>query len=105
MRRALPVASEARGFQAVNQLAVGQAVLAGGGADALNPQAALLELLDAAGGLGVAIGAIGGFLPGMVETNLWGGKSFFTFLVLFMPLPAPGNPFYPGPRVLLLFCL
>ncbi len=51
----------------MNQLAVGQAVQAGGGADALNPQAAILAFLDAAVALGVAIGAIRGFLCGLVE--------------------------------------
>src|SRR5260370_29825701 len=61
IREYFAVERDARSLEAVNQLAVRQAVLAGGSAQALNPQAALLELLDAAGALGLTIRAIGPF--------------------------------------------
>src|SRR5690348_8911392 len=59
------VEGDARGFQAMDQLAIGDAVLAGSSADALNPQAAVLTLLYAAIALCVAIRAIGCFLRGL----------------------------------------
>jgi len=54
-------------FEAVNQLAVSEAVQAGSRADALNPEAAILALLDAAIAEGVTIRAIRGFLRGLVQ--------------------------------------
>src|SRR5260370_23842093 len=42
IREDFAIERDSRGFQAVNQLAVGQAVVSGGGADALNPEFAIL---------------------------------------------------------------
>src|SRR5690348_8432065 len=64
------VERDAGGFEAVDQLAVGEAVVAGRSADALNPELAVLALFDAAIALGVPVGAIGGFLRGLVELAL-----------------------------------
>src|SRR5258708_124162 len=94
IREYFAVERDARSLEAVNQLAVRQAVLAGGSAHALNPQAAILALLDAAGALGIAIGAIGRFLCGLVELALGEGKSFFPLEVLLAPCPALGAAFY-----------
>src|SRR5260370_6955936 len=55
IREYFAVERDARSLEAVNQLAVRQAVLAGGGAHALNPQAAILALLDPPGGLGLSL--------------------------------------------------
>ena len=44
IRQNLAVEIDARHLQAVNQLAVGDAVIARGGADALNPQRAIVAL-------------------------------------------------------------
>jgi len=71
----------------VNQLAVGQAVVAGGGADALDPQFAIFALFDAAVALGVAVGAIGGFLRGLVELALGEEKAFCPPEILLSPSP------------------
>jgi hypothetical protein len=51
----------------VDQLSVGQAVVACGRADALDPELAVFALFYAAVALGVTIGAIRGFLRGLVE--------------------------------------
>src|SRR6267378_3472343 len=102
IREHLAVESDARGFEAVNQLAVGQAVQAGGCADTLNPQAAVLAFLDAAVALGVTIGAIGGFLCGLVELALGEEKAFCPLEVLLAPCTALGAAFYASHGFLLL---
>src|SRR5882762_4982482 len=102
IREHLAVESDTRGLEAVNQLAVGQAVQAGGGADALNPQAAVLAFLDAAVALGVTIGAIGGFLCGLVELALGEEKAFCPLEVLLAPCTALGAAFYACHGFLLL---
>src|SRR5579859_204467 len=61
---------DAGGFQAVNQLAIGQAVVAGGCANALDPEFAIFAFFYAAVALGVTIGAIRRFLCGLVELAL-----------------------------------
>src|SRR5208283_420289 len=78
----------------MNESAIGQAILASGCADALNPQAAILALFHAAVALGVAIGAIGGFLSGLVQLALGEEEAFGAFEVLFAPSPALGAAFY-----------
>src|SRR6202521_2696306 len=94
IREHFAVESDARCFQAVHQLADGQTVQAGGSADALNPQAAVLALLDAAVALGVAIGAIRSFLGGLVELALGEEKAFCPLEVLLAPCTALGAAFY-----------
>jgi len=59
----------------VNELAVSQTVQAGGGADALDPKLAIFALFYAAIAKGIAIGAIGGFLRGLVELAFCEKKS------------------------------
>src|SRR5260370_6416766 len=70
------------GLQAMNQLAVGQAVLARGGADALNPQAAILALFYAAIAERIAVRAIGCLLRGLVQLALGWQKAFRALDVL-----------------------
>src|SRR5258708_33012661 len=62
----LAVQFDSGGFQAVNELAVSHAVQTSGCSDTLNPQAAILTLLDAAIAKRVAICAVRGFLRGLV---------------------------------------
>src|SRR5260370_19676290 len=102
VRKDLAVQRDACSFEAVNQLSVRQAVVAGGGADALHPQAAVLALLDAAVALGVTVGAIGGFLRGLVELALGEEKTFCPLEVLLAPCPALGAAFYACHGFLLL---
>src|SRR2546422_2365190 len=78
----------------MNQLAVGQAVVSCGCADALNPQLAILAFFDAPVALGVTIGAIGGFLGGLVELALGEEKALCPLEILLAPCPALGAAFY-----------
>src|SRR5216683_8166722 len=87
----------------MNQLAVGQAVVPCGCADALNPEFAILAFFDAAVAFGVAIGAIGGFLRGLVELALGEEKAFCPLEVLLAPCPALGAAFYASHGFLLRF--
>src|SRR6267143_1611212 len=66
--------------------------LAGGGA--LNRKLAILALFGAAVALGVAIGAIGCFLRGLIELTLGEKKAFCPLEVLLAPCTALGAPFY-----------
>src|SRR5713226_9548383 len=86
----------------MNQLAVGQAVVPCGCADALNPEFAILAFFDAAVAFGVAIGAIGGFLRGLVELALGEEKTFCPLEILLAPCPALGAAFYACHGFLLL---
>src|SRR5690349_780173 len=61
VREDFAIERHTRGLEAVNQLAVGQAVQPGCGADALNPQSAILTLLVAAVAESIAIRTIGRF--------------------------------------------
>src|SRR5260370_30935694 len=70
IREYFAVERDARSLEAVNQLAVGQAVLAGGSAHALNPQAAILAPLDAAVAPGIAYSALGCLLCGLCDASL-----------------------------------
>src|SRR5260370_10775855 len=94
IREHFAVQRDAGNLESVNQLAVGQAVQAGSGAHALNPQFAILALFDAAVALGVAVGAIGGLLRGLVELALGEEKAFCPLEVLLAPSPALGAAFY-----------
>jgi hypothetical protein len=88
------VEADACGFEAVNQLAIAEAVEASGGADALNPEFAIFAFLDAAIALGVTIGAIGGFLGALVELALGQEEAFSPFEIFFAASPAFGAAFY-----------
>jgi len=90
----LAVDGNARGFQSVNQLAVGDAVQASSGAHALDPQAAILPLLHTAVALRVTIRAIGGFLSRLVQLALGEEKAFCPFKILLTPSPAFCAAFY-----------
>src|SRR5580692_12680435 len=84
----------ARDFQSVNQVAVGDAVEPRRGADALNPQPAILPLLDAAIAKRVAIRSICGFLCGLVQLALCEEKAFGPLEVLLTPRTALCAAFY-----------
>src|SRR5579859_4554011 len=88
------VEGNSRGLQAMDQLAVGDAVLASSGANTLNPQAAILALLYAAVALCVAIRAIGRFLRGLVELALGEEKALGALEILLPPGPAFSAAFY-----------
>jgi hypothetical protein len=94
VRQYFAIEIHAGGLQAMNQLTVGDAVEARGSADALNPQAAILALFDAAIAECIAIGAIRGFLRGLVELALGEKKTFCTFEILLTPRTAFGAAFY-----------
>src|SRR5882724_3520063 len=82
------------GFQTMDQLAVGQAVVPCGGANTLNPKLAILAFFDAAVALGIAIGAIGRFLRGLVELALGEKKALCPLEILLAPCTALGAAFY-----------
>src|SRR5271170_3086245 len=79
----LAIERNARGFQAVNQLAIGQSVVAGGCADALDPELAILAFLYAAVALGVTVGAIRCFLCGLIELAFCEKEALCAFEILF----------------------
>jgi hypothetical protein len=78
----------------MDQLAVSDTVLPSGGADALNPQAAVLTLFDTAIAERIAIGAIGSFLRGLVQLALGEEKTFGPLEILLAPCTALGTAFY-----------
>src|SRR5882724_8738639 len=63
----LAVQFDSGGFQAVNELAVSNAVQTSGSSDTLNPQAALMTLLNPARAKRVANRSIDGFLRELIE--------------------------------------
>src|SRR6267378_2299343 len=99
----LAVETYARGFQAVNELTVGQAIQACGGADALNPQLAIFAFFYATIAEGIAIGAIGSFLRGLVELAL-GEKEAFCALEIFLTASAAFRAAFYACHGFLLFC-
>jgi thiamine transporter ThiT len=80
----------------MNQLAIRDAVLASGRADALNPELAILALFDAAIAKGVTVGAIGGFLRGLVELTFGEKEPLGAFEILLAPGSALSATFYAG---------
>src|SRR5260370_39246702 len=68
----------------------------------MNPEVAILALFDAAVALGVTVGAIGGFLCGLVELALGEEKAFCPLEVFLAPCPALGAAFYACHGFLLL---
>src|SRR5579859_362444 len=94
VRQDLTVQGNPGGFQTMNQLAVGKAVLARGGSDALNPQLAVFSLFYASVAKGITIGAIGRFLSGLIELALGEKKAFCAFEILLTAGAALGAAFY-----------
>src|SRR5882757_9046924 len=90
----LAVQFDSGGLQAVNELAVSNAVQTSGCSDTLNPQAAILPLLDAAIAKRVAICAVRGFLRRLVEFALSEEKTFSPLKIFLAPCPALGAAFY-----------
>src|SRR2546429_1365580 len=85
---------DSSGFEAVNQLTVRDAVLTSGCADALNPQAPILTLLNAAIAKRVTIRAICRFLCGMIELALGEKKTLCPFEIFLTPCTPLGAAFY-----------
>jgi hypothetical protein len=94
VRENFAVQRDAGYFHAVDQLAIGQSSQTSGGTDALNPQAAVLALLDAAISERIAIGAIGGFLSRLVQLALGEEKSLCPLEILLTPGSAFSAAFY-----------
>src|SRR5260221_4893961 len=88
------IEGNSRGFQAMDQLAIGDAILTCSGADALNPQAAILALLYTAVAECIAIRAIGRFLRGLIELALGEEKALGPLEILLTPGPAFSAAFY-----------
>jgi hypothetical protein len=87
----------------VNELAVGQAILACGGTDALNPEFAIFAFFYATIAEGVAVGAIGGFLRGLVELAFCEKKALCAFEILLTASAALCAAFYACHGFLLSF--
>jgi hypothetical protein len=94
VREDFAVDGDACSLQAMNELPVGQTILASGSADTLNPQTAVLALFHAAIAFCVAIRAIGGFLCGLVELTFGEEETFRPPEILLAPSPALGAAFY-----------
>jgi thiamine transporter ThiT len=60
----------------------------------LDPQAAILAFFYAAITKGIAIGAIGGFLRGLVQLTLGEKKTFGALEIFLTPCTAFGTTFY-----------
>src|ERR1700687_4805294 len=99
----LAIERHAGGFQAVNELAVGQTILARGGADALNPEFAIFAFFNATIAKGVAVRAISGFLRGLVELALCEKEAFCTLEILLSASAALCAAFYACHGFLLSF--
>src|SRR5450432_411613 len=97
----LAIQRDAGSFQPVNQLSVGQTVQTRRGTDTLNPQAAILALLDATIALGVPISAVSRFLRGLVQLALGEEKAFCALEVLLTPRTALCAAFYASHGMLL----
>src|SRR5258708_35734845 len=78
----------------MDELAIGDPVLASSGADTLNPQAAVLAFLYATIALCVAIRAIGRFLRGLIQLALGEEKALGPLEILLPPGPAFSAAFY-----------
>src|SRR5882724_6921444 len=93
-RRALCGQAKCPRLLAVNQLTVGNSVQPSGCADALNPEAAILTLLDAAIAERITIGAICRFLCGLIELALGEKKALCPLEILLAPCTALCAAFY-----------
>src|SRR5215469_14207066 len=94
VRQNLAVDRDSGRLQAVDQLAVGDAVQTGSGTDALNPQTAVLPLPDTAVALRITLRAISRFLGGLVKLALCEEEAFGPFEILLAPSPALRAAFY-----------
>jgi hypothetical protein len=90
----LAIKIHARSLQPVNQLPVGDAVQSRGGSDALDPQTPILPFFYAAIAECVAVGAIRGFLRGLVQLALSEKKTFCALEILLSPCTAFSAAFY-----------
>src|SRR6202044_8728 len=93
VRQNLAVQIDAAGLQRVNQLAVGGAVIARGGADALNPQRAVIAFAHAAVAVGIAQRAVHRFFRRAVELALGEEKTLGVLQQLFAAGAAFGSTF------------
>src|SRR5580658_2233347 len=93
VRKDLAVQIDAASLQRVNQLAVGGAVIARGGADALNPERAVIAFAHAAVAIGVAQRAVHRFFRRAVELALGKEKSLGVLQQLFAAGAAFGSTF------------
>src|SRR5262249_19019766 len=94
VRQNLAVERNACDFQSVDQLSVSQAVLACGGADALNPQPAVLPLLHTAVALRITIRSIRRLLRRLVQLALGEEKALRPLEILLAASPAFCAAFY-----------
>src|ERR1700730_3549989 len=78
----------------MNQLPVSDAVQPCGGADALDPQSPILAFFYAAIAERIAVGAISGFLCGLVQLALCEKKTFCALEILLPPRTAFSAAFY-----------
>ena len=78
---ALAVEADVGGFEAANQLAIGEAVQPRRGVDANHPQAAEIALLAATAGVGVIQRLVDGLLRGLIQLAL-AAEACEGFLVL-----------------------
>ena len=85
VRQDFSVQLDAAHFQSVNQLAVSDAVIASGRADALNPQRAVVAFARAPVAVGVPQRAVHRFLCRAVEFSLGKEKPLRVFQQLFAP--------------------
>src|SRR5215469_18192599 len=105
VRQNLAVDRDSGRLQAVDQLAVGDAVQTGSGTDALNPQTAVLPLADTAVALGITLRAICRFLGGLVKLALCEEEAFGPFEILLAQSPALCAAFYACHGVFFSFLL
>src|SRR3981081_2939803 len=83
----------------MDQLPISEAVVARSRTDTLNPQLAILALFNPAIAKRVTVGAISGFLRGLIELALGEEESFCPLEVLFAPCTAFGAAFYASHEV------
>src|SRR6202789_2726450 len=93
VRQNLAVQINSAGLQRVNQLAVGGAVVARGGADTLNPQRAVIAFAHAAVAIGIAQRAVHRFFRRAVKLALGKEKSLGVLEQLFAAGAAFGSTF------------
>jgi hypothetical protein len=81
-------------LEAVHEFAIGESIQSSGGADALNPETPELPLASAAVAISIAVGAIGGFLGGLVKLAFGEEKTLRSAQILFAARAAFGATFY-----------
>src|ERR1700722_3413074 len=93
VRQYFPVQLDAAHFQSVNQLAVGDAVVAGSRADALNPQRTVVALANPAVTVGVPQRAVHRFFCRPIKFSLGEEKTFCVLQQLFASRASFGSTF------------